>query len=230
MKSEHSNYQLNFFTNNLDVTTTPTIIGSFLNSLSKFGLIPTFGQEINGATGERRQIMIMTNPEQTFKVEFPAHAIIISGININLDEFCSKVIGVMHALESLLPLKMANRLAFVSTYIYSGSKENYQDIYKKLFTYKTAEPFEWDNRIVQKISHENIDVKMNNVTTVKRCEIISPFIESGRPVDVIIFEVDINTDHEATSARYNWSNAIEIVETLTNLNKQQFHLLERYTK
>lgn len=229
MKFQHNNYQLNYFTNNADITPTPALISSFLTSLGKFGLIPTFGQEINSATGERRQLMIMTNPEQTFKVEFPIHSIIISGANVDVEEFCTKAIDVLRSLESLLPSKKANRLAFVSTSVFSGTPEEYQELYQKLFTYKQASPFEWDNRIVQKIAHPDVDVQMNNVTSIKRCEIISPLIESGRPVDVVLFEVDINTDHESTGFRYSWNDAIKIADILTGINKNEFHMLQRYT-
>lgn len=55
MQCVQNNQQFNFFSDNTDVTTNPMVISSFLNALSKFGLIPTFGQELNALTGEKNK-------------------------------------------------------------------------------------------------------------------------------------------------------------------------------
>lgn len=230
MKCAQNNQQFNFFTNNSDVSISPMVISSFLTALSRFGLIPTFGQEFNAFTGERKQVLIMTNPEQTFKIEFPSHAVLISAADLSLNEFGVKVKDILGVLESLLPGKKANRLALISTSLFIGETEEYQSIYDKLFTYKDVTPFEWDNRIAQKINSPAVDVSLNHVSTIRRCFVSSVLINSGREVDSIMFEYDTNTTSEATDFRYDWKKAIEIVEVLIEHNSEQAKKTERYTK
>ncbi|HHG1479407.1 MULTISPECIES: hypothetical protein [Klebsiella pneumoniae complex] len=230
MQCVQNNHQFIFFSDNTDVTTSPMIISSFLNALSKFGLIPTFEQELNALTGQKKQLLIMTNPEQTYKVEFPTRSIIISGAGMDVDEFKDKTIDVLGVLESLMPNKKAHRLAVINVSIYVGTQAQYQDIYSKLFTYKDIEPFEWENKVAQRISKPDVDVGINHISMIKRCPVSSDLINSGRDTDAIIFENDTNTVHDAFSFRYDWKRAIEIFKSLSAINVSELAKAERYTK
>ncbi|MBG2633244.1 hypothetical protein I4552_19790 [Klebsiella michiganensis] len=230
MQCVQNNQQFNFFSDNTDVTTNPMVISSFLNALSKFGLIPTFGQELNALTGEKKQVLIMTNPEQTYKIEFPSHAVIISGVGMNVDEYNARTIDVLGALGSLMPNKKANRLAVINAAIYSGTQEQYQSTYAKLFTYKDIEPFEWENRVVQRFNTPEVDVDINHVSVIRRCTISSALVNSGRDTDVIMFENDTNTIREASAFRYDWNRSIELFKSLSSINASELAKAERYTK
>ena len=79
MKLIEQTHQINFFTNNNDIVPNPLTIGAVLDKIGKFGFVPTFGQEINAITGEKKQILIMVDTNQTIRVEFPSHGIIFNG-------------------------------------------------------------------------------------------------------------------------------------------------------
>ncbi|WP_282081680.1 hypothetical protein [Klebsiella pneumoniae] len=230
MQCVQNSQQFNFFSDNSDVTTNPMVISSFLNALSKFGLIPTFSQELNTLTGEKKQVLIMTNPEQTYKIEFPSNTVIISGIGMDVDEFNTRTIDVLGALESLMPNKKAKRLAVINVAIYSGTQERYQDTYTKLFTYKDIEPFEWENKVAQRLSVPEVDVDINHVSVIKRCTVSSALVNSGRDTDVIIFENDTNTVREESSFRYDWKRSIELFKSLSSINASELAKAERYKK
>ncbi|HCB3825933.1 TPA: hypothetical protein MYW26_004893, partial [Escherichia coli] len=81
------NYQASYFTNNSDVTATPPVLSMLLSNLAALSLLPMFGQELNALTGEKRQIVIMTSPDQNFRVEFPLGAIVFHGVGGSSEEF-----------------------------------------------------------------------------------------------------------------------------------------------
>lgn len=58
-----------------------------LGKLSSLSLLPMFAHEINALTGERRQVVIMTDSDQHFRIEFPIHSIVFTGNNIENSDF-----------------------------------------------------------------------------------------------------------------------------------------------
>lgn len=115
------NYQASYFTNNSDVTATPPVLSMLLSNLAALSLLPMFGQELNALTGEKRQIVIMTSPDQNFRVEFPLGAIVFHGVGGSSEEFINKVKDIMKSLQSIFPNKKATRLSVINSYFYHDS-------------------------------------------------------------------------------------------------------------
>ncbi|WP_432535692.1 hypothetical protein [Pantoea eucalypti] len=223
------NFQVNFFTNNQDVSATPPILSMLLTKLSGLSLLPMFGQEINAMTGEKRQIVIMTDAEQRFRIEFHSHAIIFNGAGGSTDEFSSKIESALESLQSIFPDKKSNRLAFLHSKFYQGSLEEYSNLYKKLFTFHRANPIEWDNRVVERVASSNSEEIFNLVSTVKRATIQSSMFSNGNAIDAINFETDANTIPEATHFRFDFKSSIVKVNELINKNAEMMSELSRYT-
>ena len=222
-------YQATYFTNNSDVTATPPILSMLLTHLSGLSLLPMFGQEVNGFSGEKRQMVIMTDAEQKFRVEFPQGATIFHGTGGTGEEFINKVEGVVRALQSLFPTKKATRLSVVDISYYKDSPEKYSELYRKMFTYHDADPFEWDNRIVEHITLPGSNEKANSGSAVRRCIIQTPFANNNIPSDVINFEVETNTVIENNALRFDFIGAIPVLQELYENNKKLISDLSRYS-
>lgn len=222
-------YQISYFTNNSDVTATPPMLSTLLANLASFSLLPMFGQEINALSGEKRQMVIMTVPDQQFRVEFPHGAIIFHGTGTSSDEFVDKVEGVLKALQNIFPNKKSTRLAMVNNSFYQDSKENYSALYKKIFTHHNADPFEWDNRIVEYATLKTSNEKINSGSAVRRCFIQAPMVNNNNPTEVINFEVDSNTIAEDSSLRFDFNGAGVVIKELHENNKKLIRDLSRYT-
>lgn len=221
-------HQIIFFTDNSDITTAPPIIVSILTAISKYNLIPTFGQELNGFTGEKKQILIMTNSEQNLKVEFPAGAIVISGGGSKIEDFYSISLGIINDLALVFPHKKFSRVAHTNAKAFHASSEKYQTLYQSLFTYKTVEPFEWDNKIALR---ERIDFKdevINSISAIRRCEISAPVFQNGKPFDAILTEVDSNTLPVNDSSRFSWQDALVVLGFIFNNNISLLDKIKRY--
>lgn len=117
MNQVHESHQINLFTTNEEISPSPAIIFPVLQELSGFSLIPTFGQEVNALSGEMKQILIMTNPEQTYRIEFASHAIVINAMSTNHDEFVEKSVNVISAMLKIFPNKKFNRIALLNAQI-----------------------------------------------------------------------------------------------------------------
>ncbi|EEC8207271.1 MULTISPECIES: hypothetical protein [Escherichia] len=223
------NYQASYFTNNSDVTATPPVLSMLLSNLAALSLLPMFGQELNALTGEKRQIVIMTSPDQNFRVEFPLGAIVFHGVGGSSEEFINKVKDIMKSLQSIFPNKKATRLSVINSYFYHDSQDNYSRLYRELFTHRNAEPFEWDNRIVERVNLKNLNESVNSGSTVRRCFIQTPLVNNNHPTEVINFEVDTNTLAENNSLRFDFNSANSIVSELQENNANLIEQLSRYT-
>ena len=117
-------------------------------------------------------------------------------------------------------------MSIVTTKLYSGNSQEYDDLYDKLFTYRKVKPFEWDNRIVLR---ENLDGEaINVVSTIRRCEASIGFINNGSTSDIILSEVDINTSPRNIAARFPISDSVRVFDELLQLNTKSREELNRY--
>ncbi|HDH1413848.1 TPA: hypothetical protein PIT84_001326 [Klebsiella quasipneumoniae subsp. similipneumoniae] len=229
MKRIFNSFQANFFTNNNDVSATPPILGMLLNKLSSLSLLPMFAQEVNGLTGEKRQIVIMTDASQTFKIEFPNQNIVFSGVNIEGEIFFDKLEASIDALKSIFPDKKSNRLAILQSCFYKATDDVYTELYKKIFTHHKANPIEWENRIVERDTVGLSDEVVNMVSSVRRCAIQSPMFDNGSFIDAINFEIDTNTIPENTKTRFDFTSSIPVFKDLMNKNNELMKGFSRYT-
>lgn len=229
MKLLQQTHQVNFFTNNEEIKTSNPVINLLMERLAKFHLMPTYGQEINATTGEKRPIFAMMDFEQKFKVEFPSHGILINCLSTDFDDFFNSALDVLNVLQSCFPAKKGNRIAVLSTTIYKASEETYEELYTELFTYHAVKPFEWDNRIALRKKIKNFDEEVNSISSIKRGEIVAPFLNSGIPTDCIVFETDTNTLPQNGVMRFNWEDTIHVAQALCADNKINMERLSRYS-
>jgi hypothetical protein len=229
MKLLQQNHQINFFTNNEDVVVSHPIISLLMERLAKFNLIPTYGQEMNASTGEKRQIFSMVNFEQTLKLDFPSHGIFLTSFAGSFDEFIELSMKVFSALQSCLPTKKGNRIAVLTSSFYKSDEQIYNELYKELFTYHVVQPFEWDNRIALRKEIEGYSEIVNSISTIRRGEVVAPFLNGGIPGDCIMFETDVNTLPQNGIARFTWDSLMSVVEALSREVRENNNRLTRYT-
>ena len=229
MKLIEQTHQINFFTNNNDIVPNPLTIGAVLDKIGKFGFVPTFGQEINAITGEKKQILIMVDTNQTIRVEFPSHGIIFNGLGGDPQEFSEMVLSISRELQNVFPMKKGNRIAVLNSRIYQGDESVYSSLYNALFTYKGVNPFEWDNRIAVRKNIEEYQEEINSISTIRRTEISAPFLNNGMPSDCVLFETDTNTLPQNGYMRFGWDEYIRVLELLCRDNLKTIENLHRYT-
>lgn len=228
MNQVHESHQINLFTINEDISPSPAIIFPLLQELSRFSLIPTFGQEVNALSGEMKQILIMTNPEQTYRIEFASHAIVINGMATNHDEFVEKSVSVISEILKIYPNKKFNRIALLNAQVFTDSLEKYQGLYNELFTYNDVAPFEWDNRIALRKNIEFNNEAINSINAISRKEIAVFNHNAGKPFDAIMFEVDSNTLPTNANYRFDFNEAIQVLRNLNDNNRNSLSILRRY--
>lgn len=219
-------HQAHFFTNNQDVTATPPIVSALMNAIGQFNLIPNMGQEINAGTGERRQFPTMISPDQSLRVEFPINEVVIVGSGKDQEEFSAQAIGIFEALAQVFPEKTGHRLSMLNTKIYRDDEQTYDSLYNQLFTHHDATPFEWDNRIVEKRQLPTSGETINSISAVRRCEIKA---SGSGPMDCIVFELDSNTVHQNTNARFTLKDSSKVFKELKDNNLSLSEQLKRYT-
>ncbi|MEJ5115003.1 hypothetical protein [Erwinia billingiae] len=229
MKLIEQTHQVNFFTNNSDVVPNTITIGSLLERLGKFGLIPTFGQEINAISGEKKQILIMMDSNQKIRIEFPSHGILFNGLGGEPQEFIELVLSISKELQTVFPVKKGNRIAVLNSRIYQGSDDAYSTLYDKLFTFKGVNPFEWDNRIAIRKEIQDYKEEINSISTVRRTEIAAPFLNNGMPSDCVFFDTDTNTLPQNAHVRFSWEEFSRVLGLLQNDNLKSIESLNRYT-
>lgn len=230
MKLLHENHQLHFFSNNLDVEPSAALISEFNSQFEKHGLVPIVGNEvsINGNSGNQRQYLIMMTPDNKLRIEMPSTEIVIFREGCTQEKFQELTIEVLSGLKKLFPMKKANRLSVLNSKFFKGTEEEYRERYKKLFTYRKAEPFEWDNRIVQKKKLEKEDEVINSISTVRRCAVRSQEIEGGKSLDVIAFDIDSNTISQKNDMRFTINESKSVFEELFANNSTLTNEFGRY--
>ncbi len=228
MNQLHESNQLHFFSENSDIKPEPEVVSQLLGKLSKFGFMPTFGQSINALSGEKKKFIIMVTGDENLRIEFQANRIVLSSEGINLDELLEKANEILPLLEEVFPEKKANRLSLINNKLYVGNDEEYSALYKKLFTYHQAEPFEWDNRIAERKPLDNTKEQLNCISAIRRCKVSAPFHNSNQPFDAVTSESDINTIPENENFRFSLNESIEILSEILKVSKSASDLLNPY--
>lgn len=224
----HQEHQGFFFCNNLDLTPSPELYNLLLQEFSRYGLMPNIGHEINIETGEKKQFVILVNSKEDFRIEFPMHGIVINQYKESFENFYSQFKDIVLTLGKIFPLKKGNRVSLISTKIFDGTESQYKTIYQNLFTYKSANPFEWDNRIAEKRYILGDSEEINSISNIKRGEMISPFFNNGRSKSVLAFSVDSNTAPSKAENRFTFANSIKAYDELYQNNLRLLKELNRY--
>ncbi|PSW23675.1 hypothetical protein C9I94_13275 [Photobacterium swingsii] len=230
MELLHQTHQLHFFSNNGDIEPTAPFINAFKQELQAFNLVPVSGNELNlnGSTGQHRQFLILMTPDNKLRVEFPSSEIVVVVEGGTIEEFREISSTVLSAIEKLFPMKVANRLSILNSKYFRSDVESYSNLYHALFTHKDAEPFEWDNRIVERKELPETKELINSISTIRRSEIRSPFIDGGRQQDIVAMEIDSNTLHQNTEMRFSIQQAKKIFAELYSNNDTLTDALGRY--
>ena len=229
MNIYQKSHQINFFTNNDDLTVSHPVISFLMERLAKFNLLPTYGQEFNAATGSKKQVFSMVNVEQTLKIDFPSHGIFITSFTGEFNDFVQNSMQILTTLQSCLPTKVAHRAAVLTSSFYKSDEQTYNQLYRDLFTYHEVEPFEWDNRVALRKNISGFNETINSISTVRRGEFVAPFLNGGFPNDSIAFETDVNTLPQNGVYRFNWDSFMETVRAMSNEVNQNVIKLSRYT-
>lgn len=229
MNIYQKSHQINFFTNNEDIPVSHPVISFLMDRLAKFNLFPTYGQEVNTATGSKKQVFSMVNVDQTLKIDFPSHGIFITSFSGDFNDFIENSMPLLTTLQSCLPTKLAHRVAVLTSSFYKSEEQIYNQLYRELFTYHEVEPFEWDNRVALRKYIHGFDEIVNSISTVRRGEFVAPFLNGGFPNDSIVFETDVNTLPQNGVYRFNWDSFMETVRALSNEVNQSVIKLSRYT-
>ena len=227
MKLLHESHQIHFFVDNSDVTVNPHLMGTLLTRLGKHNVMPTFGNVINAITGEKKQYINMVNSDESLRIEFPLDRIVIAKEGGDLNAFLGLSATLFTALNEIFPEKKANRLSIVNTRVFQGDTNQYNDIYRNLFTYKQAIPFEWDNRIAERKQLPSGEL-LNSISTVRRCRLAMPRLNVAEAIDGIICELDVNTINENRTPRFSLDDAHEKVKELSEELIRGIELLRRY--
>lgn len=230
MKEITQTHQAFFFCNNENTAPTPPNISALMAALGKFELIPTVGNEFQTQTGAKRQFIVMVNSDETVRLELPSSGISLVKQGGTRESFYELTRNVFNALQSVFPEKKANRISLLNSAYFQGSVEEYEALYNRLFTYNDIKPFEWDNRIVEKRNLEKSEEKINSISIVRRCENRISDFNNGNLTDLIVFDIDSNTDAHNSSFRFTFDAALAVWEELYTNNERLTELLQRYEK
>lgn len=228
MKAIHETHQLFFFSKNMELPATPANISKILTVLTPFGLIPTINNEFDLLSNAKKQILSMIHLDESLRVEFPSSGIVIVKEGGSSKDFMSLVLSILKALQQLFPFARSNRLSLINNKIFVGTEEQYQEVYKSIFTYKAVTPIEWENRIVLRENSEIINEEINTVSTIRRGLIRSQFINQSQTTDVIMFEIDTNTLPTNSDSRFSLDDSDKIYNHFNNLQNKIFEDLKRY--
>ncbi|ENW53824.1 hypothetical protein [Acinetobacter baumannii] len=228
MELIHQEHQGFFFCNNFDLAPSPELYNLLLKEFSRYGLMPNIGHEFNFQTGEKKQFVTLVNSTDDLRVEFPSHGIVVQRQKSECEEFYTDFKNIISSLAVLFPLKKANRVSLISTRIFNGTEKQYRDIYLNLFTYKSINPFEWDNRVAEKRSILDKSEEINSISNIKRGEMVSPFFNNGHPKSVVAFSVDTNTSPTKTENRFSFESSIKAYDEVYNNNLRLLQELSRY--
>lgn len=229
MKLDHESHQLHFFSNNADIEANSLFISAMTHSLSEqLSVVPNTGREFEPIQGIQRDFLILTTPDGRVRIEFPSNEIVISKEGGSLDEFQELCVKILDSLSTLFPMKHANRISVLSSKYYSGSTEDYDELYRKLFTYKAVQPFEWDNRIVQRLTLENSKEEINSISAIRRVEAQGPFTKKGQSKDIIVVDTDSNTIYQNKEFRFSLFNSLETFKELFSNTHSVLDKLNRY--
>lgn len=229
MELIHQNHHLHFFSNNSDIDPSSSVIRALRHALPEHQLVPVPSSEFNTATGQNREYLTLVTPDQKLRLELPSNEIIIYSFgNEDQEEFKNTAYKIINGLSTLFPLKMANRLSVLNSMYFKSDVEQYEKLYEKLFTYRNANPFEWDNRIVERRTLSQSNEMINSISSIRRAVLNSQFFNNGSPIDLINFDIDSNTIFQNKDRRFTLSESHFVIDELFENNKRIIRELERY--
>lgn len=228
MKAIHETHQIFIVSKNTELSATPINITNVLKILTPFGLMPTISNEFDLATSSKKQIISMVHMDETLRVEFPSAGIAIVKEGGTSKEFIHLVISILEALKTLVPITRSSRLSLINTKFFTGTEKQFKETYDKLFTYKSVTPIEWENRIVLRENLAGISEDINKISTIRRSEVQSKFINNSNFTDLIMFEIDTNTLASNNEARFSLESSIDVFKSFNQAHDQLFSELNRY--
>lgn len=197
---------VNFFTDNKDISIEPHSISRYMDALSKFGLIPSFGSEFNPANNEKRNFLRMVSSDEAIQVNFGSGATNISiRDNDNIPSVCEFLELLFNELGRMTPHKKASRLSVITSSLVKGSSEEYDGVFANIFSPHDGGIFEWDYRVARKINLHGVEDGMNLVSTCRRG---MNGAVGGDIVDSIVLDTDLNTQFENQTQRYSYALSI----------------------
>ncbi|KLE46599.1 hypothetical protein YA13_11965 [Klebsiella aerogenes] len=135
----------------------------------------------------------------------------------------------------MFPSKKANRLAYIQNKVFQSSPEYYKELYDKIFTYHSVEPFEWDSRIAIKKNLAACDEIINSISNIRRglfnfpISNVSAFNPLSTGIDCIGFEMDTNTVAENVNLRFDLESCTSVLQELFEENGLLHQEVKRYT-
>ena len=209
-----TNYVINLFADNNEVTPDVKFIGPCMTHLSAYGLIPSFGNEINGLTGERKNFLRMVSANEELQINFQSQTTtIVMVVKSHLEEFPPVLTGILQNLNVIFPSKKCNRLSVITSTLFNGTVQEYDKVWKEVYVSSPEDsaPFEWDARQAFKINLEGVEDNMNLVSTVRRGSLNIP---NGNVQDSVVIDTDLNTEFENSTRRFTYIDAIPNLERM----------------
>lgn len=218
MQLLHEGYVFNVFVDNSDVTTDVHWISSAMNAFSHLQLIPSFGNELNPLTGEKRNFLRMVTPDESIQINIQSQMTSIILIkNDHIEIIINAMQSIFDGLVKLFPEKKSNRIAALTSTLAIASDDEYQAVFDTLHKPLTIgnenKPFEWDSRRAFKVNVEGIEGGMNSIISIRR----GMHSLVNKPLqDTIAIDTDVNTQHENQTLRFKYSDINEKTATMLN--------------
>lgn len=210
------NYQFNYFFRNSFAEAKPEKVGELMMAFdNKF--LPMFLDEHTPAGVNKILRMVGMDIYSNVSVMFGSEVLSIHINSKNNEEIPKEKIFnfltfVFSCLKKINKSKMSYRVSSVFTWLDNASEESNSLLRKKFLSPNIpADVFEWNVRIAKKgkVRSENI----NCITTVNRASIMTAEINSGRPTDALVVEIDVNTVAENGDTRFSF-DSIEIMSAM----------------
>lgn len=218
------NYVINLFVDNNEVTPDVKFIGPCMTHLSAYGLIPSFGNEFNGLTGEKKNFLRMVSANEEIQINFQSQTTtIVMVVKSHLEEFPPVLSGILQNLNTIFPGKKSNRLSIIASTLLNGVAQEYDQIWRGIYTNSPGDivPFEWDARQAFKINLDGVENDMNLVSTVRRGSLNT---QSGIVQDAVVIDTDLNTEFENSTRRFTYIDAIPNLERMLLKNTEMTKL------
>lgn len=250
-------YQAVLFLNATDIQATPENFSGLMSEFADKVLIPTAYQELpiipflspqfqfqpQALPQPMNLLRIRLNSPNgewvlkfgAFRIDIEKNPIEENGNNLGeLNNFCTEVTSMYEKILNKFPTRKANRIALVVRYFLKEfSEEQLQAIYNKLFNspaiYREYKPFEWNWRSISRIPKKvgSLDEEFNFITQINR--ILGQVLvdNTGRQIDRIDLNLDINSSPTLIEFRYGIS---EIKQFFESVHKWHDELIKEFSE
>jgi len=230
------NYQVNIFIDTADILPETSKISELLELFKDNGLIPNTIHELTGGGPKFR--LNMSSPDNQWNITFLSQKIHIEQ-NCNpdqppntMDNFSDEVKKFAKKIFQYLGRKSC-RLAFiVNAILEEKTVEELQECYNKLFiplpTYRTAPPFEWNNRSIsqKEMLLAGATERVNIITEIKRMKIQLKLDSGIKTNDRLLFQYEFNSAAENKDTRFD----AEQFESFMDIAKSNYSNIETELK